>query len=69
MGIIALSRRNVFFLARPRLGQVGLPLIVVVVEQGPDVRLLVFRLRICGSHPISVRGGIKATTRIPASKD
>ena len=55
-----------FFLARPCLGQVGLPLIVVVVEQGPDVRLLVFRLRICGSHPIPVKGGIKATTTIPA---
>ena len=66
MGIIAVSRRNVFFLARPRLGQVGLPLVVVVVEQGPDVRLLVFRLRICGSHPIPVKGGITATTTIPA---
>ena len=57
---------EMFFLARPRLGQVGLPLVVVVVEQGPDVRLLVFRLRICGSHPIPVKGGITATTTIPA---
>ena len=54
MGIRAVSRRNVFFLARPRLGQVGLPLIAVVVEQGPDVRLLVGRLWIRGGHPVSV---------------
>ena len=40
------------FLARPLLGQVRLPFIVVVVEQGPDVSLLVLGLRICGSHPI-----------------
>merc|ERR1719370_1064138 len=42
------------FLAGPRVGQVCFPFIVVVVEQGPYVSLLVFGLRIRGSHPILV---------------
>ena len=41
-------------LVGPGVGKVCLAVIVVVVEQGPDVRLLVGRLRIRGGHPVSV---------------
>ena len=42
----------VTFSAGPGLGQIRFSFIVVVVEQAPNVNLLVIWLRICGSHPI-----------------
>ena len=41
-------------LVGPGVGKVCLAVIVVVVEQGPDVRLFVSGLWIRGGHPVSV---------------
>ena len=66
-------------LVGPGVGKVCLAVIVVVVEQGPDVRLLVGRLWIRGGHPVSVvakdeiidqdkeRNGIKTKSHLYAS--
>ena len=63
----------------PGVGKVCLAVVVVVVEQGPDVRLLVGRLWIRGGHPVSVvakdeiidqdkeRNGIKTKSHLYAS--
>ena len=41
-------------LVGPGVGKVCLAVVVVVVEQGPDVRLLVCGLWVRGGHPVSV---------------
>ena len=66
-------------LVGPGVGKVCLAVVVVVVEQGPDVRLLVCGLWIRGGHPVSVvakdeiidqekeRNGIKTKSHLYAS--